>query len=107
MISCKDILGVDERYCQKHKICHESKCECAWGYEGSECDSECEKGHWGLSCNDTCQEGCEICNHITGECTDNTNNGTIIGNYHDNLPVISFIHYYSAAFGRDHLTKGQ
>jgi hypothetical protein len=39
MISCKDILGMDEQYCQKHKICHESKCECAWGYEGSECDS--------------------------------------------------------------------
>ncbi|XP_068900845.1 uncharacterized protein [Tenebrio molitor] len=85
MISCKDILGVDERYCQKHKICHESKCECAWGYEGSECDSECEKGHWGLSCNGTCQEGCEICNHITGECTDNTNNGTIIGTVNSNI----------------------
>jgi hypothetical protein len=79
IISCKDILGVDEQYCQKYKICHESKCECAWGYKGSECDSECEKGHWGLSCNGTCQEGCETCNHITGECTDNTNNGTIIG----------------------------
>jgi hypothetical protein len=39
MISCKDILGVDEQYCQKYKICHETKCECAWGYEGSECDS--------------------------------------------------------------------
>jgi hypothetical protein len=79
IISCKDILGVDEQYCQKYKICLESKCECAWGYKGSECDSECEKGHWGLSCNNTCQKGCQNCNNITGECTDNTNKGTIIG----------------------------
>jgi hypothetical protein len=41
--------------------------------------NECQKRHWGLSCNGTCQEGCEICNHLTGKCEDNTNNGTIIG----------------------------
>ncbi|CAH1380838.1 unnamed protein product [Tenebrio molitor] len=79
MISCKDILGVDEQYCQKYKICHESKCECAWGYEGSECDSECEKGHWGLSCNKTCKKECENCNNITGECPGSANIGKIIG----------------------------
>jgi hypothetical protein len=66
-------------YCQKYKICHESKCECAWGCEGSECDSECEKKHWGLSCNNTCQEECENCNNITGECPDSVNIGKIIG----------------------------
>jgi hypothetical protein len=38
-IRCKDILGVDKQYCQEYKICYDSKCECAWGYKGSECDS--------------------------------------------------------------------
>jgi hypothetical protein len=56
--------------------------------------------------------------HLAGWDKDNwtiKNESEIIGpiidmrweDYHDNLPVISFIHYYSAAFGRDHLTKGQ
>jgi hypothetical protein len=47
--------------------------------------NECQKGHWVLSCNGTCQEGCEICNHITGKCADNTNNGTIIGTVNTNI----------------------
>jgi hypothetical protein len=38
-IRCKDILGVDKQYCQEYKICYDSKCVCAWGYKGSECDS--------------------------------------------------------------------
>ncbi|XP_068900853.1 uncharacterized protein [Tenebrio molitor] len=47
--------------------------------------NECQKRHWGLSCNGTCQEGCEICNHLTGKCEDNTNNGTIIGTVNSNI----------------------
>jgi hypothetical protein len=78
-IRCKDILGVDKQYCQEYKICYDSKCECAWGYKGSECDSQCDKGHWGLSCKSICQEGCEKCHHITGKCADSANIGMIIG----------------------------
>jgi hypothetical protein len=84
--------------------CEDRSCECIWGYTDSSrntngsyqkyckgaCDlcskltsevstKECEKRHWGPSCFNTCQEGCEKCNRITGECTDNINKGTIIG----------------------------
>ncbi|XP_063924894.1 uncharacterized protein LOC135138804 [Zophobas morio] len=67
MHNCSEVLGPYFPYCERHKICRNSNCSCAWGFRGDQCDTDCDDRTYGLNCSRKC-ENCEKCDKITGKC---------------------------------------
>ncbi|CAH1380844.1 unnamed protein product [Tenebrio molitor] len=76
-VKCENILGRKHKFCEEHRICHGTKCRCAWGSTLSDankihCSKKCEPGKWGLDCINDCKSECTTCSSENGKCSVST-----------------------------------